>query len=234
MGARGASIATLVAVAVTAGLPCATTTFSSSSRREPRLPRRSPSQALVRLRGGALDKLAIARESAIGVATGKPLTFHAGGGFDFLIYSIGVYFAAMASVAACCLVIPIYWLLPFLVSISVAVPVACREEHGSIRESPPSVLRRCRVLTSGKKFETLFTFLLCSAIVFVGSYALLLPVGFVVRLITDHEQVTGFVSWFMSTYVGLAFSYMNFVVYDGLIEAEVNAKDKGGRRRPSP
>jgi hypothetical protein len=49
------------------------------------------------------------------------------------------------------------------------------------------------------------------------------------RLLTNDERIVGCIAWGLSTYVGLAFSYANFVVYDALVAAE--KEEKMGKKK---
>ena len=208
---------------------------TAASFSAPAATKRSSGPVVLSLRGGAkLNKLEIAKQSAIGVFTGAPLNVCVGGGgINFLLYSIVVYFSALFSTASCLLIVPAYWMMPFLVSLSIAVPVATKEQLGKIIDSPSAVLRRCRELTAGKKAEIVLTLILCTAVIFPCSYALLLPPAMLLRLLTNNERIVGFIAWGLSTYVGLAFSYANFVVYDALVATEKAAKEeKMGKKKP--
>ena len=99
----------------------------------------------------------IAAKTVDGVLNFDPLLIFDRGDGNLLWRAVAIIvYSAIATcvqgwaIGFCFLIVPIFWLLPFTMTMSMFVPVAMTESSGTRLASPFVVLKRCRKLPPAK------------------------------------------------------------------------------------
>ena len=108
--------------------------------------------------GGTLKPMRIASKTVDGVLNFDPLLIFYRGDGSLLRHAVAIVaYSAIANcvqgtaIGLCSLIVPMYWLLPFTLTMSMFVPVAITETPGTRLASPHVLLKRCRKLAAGQK-----------------------------------------------------------------------------------
>ena len=181
--------------------------------------------------GGTLKPMRIAAKTVDGMLNFDPLLmFDRGDGsllrrvVAFVAYHVIAHVATWTALFFCAFIVPMFWLLPFTMTMSMFVPVAMTENSGTRLASPAMLLKRCRKLAAGQKLKVFWA--LMYGRFAAGCIASLAPIAF--KILKDAagskhaltktlaEVSPAWVTVVTGLYAWLSIVYVDFLIYDEL------------------
>ena len=176
--------------------------------------------------GGTLKPMRIVAKTVDGVLNFDPLLIFDRGDGNLLWRAVAtIVYSAIATCvqgtafAFCFLIVPMFWLLPFTLTMSMYVPVAMTESSGTRLVSPLVLLKRCRKLAAGQKRKIFWAQVYGHFAAWCVASLVLIPLSIAFDMFKHAahiSQLPSSVYVIPGLYAWLATIYVDFLIYDEL------------------